>query len=161
MQTLLFEKGLKPTKVACTSSFRFGDGRKVEAVCSWTYPVGVYGTHGTLNIAEVAEDCPPLISLKQMQMLEIVLDFCKKTTIVQGQSRPMQTMGSGHPKINIDEFVPEKIKDFEPEFLIADENMSDDSVCGICKKKAEKSNWCVTHKAHYSRCMDFSFRTPL
>ena len=108
------------TRHTCCSEFRFGDGVQVKGKCSWTYPVGVFGMRGALNIAEVDVDCPPLISLTQMGGMEILLDFKRNATTVQGICREMERMESGHPKVRIDEFVTEKLDEFGPQHRLGD-----------------------------------------
>ena len=74
-QAWLAEKGLRAVEEACDDKFRFGDGRLVSATRSWKYPCGIHGYSGTLTIAEVPKDCPPLLSVAGMKELGVVLDF--------------------------------------------------------------------------------------
>ncbi len=116
-QAWMRERGLQPVRNECRERFRFGDGRVVPAVCSWTYPCGVYGTNGMLNVAEVRTDCPPLLSLQSMKEMGVVLDFANAQVTVQGHTKPMETMPSGRPIVRIDEYADDATP-FDEDFCL-------------------------------------------
>ena len=62
MQQRLKKLGLKPRRLDQKEPFQFGDKRIEWSNCSWEYPVGIHGTNGTLNIAELECECPGLMS---------------------------------------------------------------------------------------------------
>ena len=95
---------LTPERSPCSDRFRFGDGNVVQAACTWTYPAGVYGQNGTLRVAEVPVDCPPLLSVKSMRELGVCLDFEQGETRVGGKTRPMESMETGRPKLHIEDY---------------------------------------------------------
>ena len=68
-------KGLKPLERVVRESFRFGDGALVPCVTAYTYPAGVFGHTGMLDVAFVDRSCPGLLSRKAMKDLGIVLGF--------------------------------------------------------------------------------------
>ena len=56
MRYTLAKKGLTPVKHKIEENFKFGDGRVERSTTSWVYPVGMYGSHGSIDMAEVASE---------------------------------------------------------------------------------------------------------
>ena len=103
----LAAEGLQPVKKAIREKFRFGDGRVVKAHTSWTYPTGLYGRHGQVNVAEVDVECPPLLSVRAMEELGMVLNFWDSTVSIlsaDAHDKPMIKAKTGHPIIKITDY---------------------------------------------------------
>ena len=119
MRSALAEHGLTPVYRPTNERFKFGDGRVEVARVAWTYPVGLYGAHGTIDIAEVSSACPPLLSVEAMEELGIVLNFLNKTVSIENAKvydQPMERTSSGHPAIPLTKYTEGAT--FPDEFLI-------------------------------------------
>ena len=53
MHRLLRSQGLKPQRRVIDEVFRFGNGTLVSSSVAFVYPIGVFGTHGTVDVAMV------------------------------------------------------------------------------------------------------------
>ena len=53
--------------------FRFGNGHEETSESFWVYPISLFGTTAVLRVAEVAGDCPPLLSREAMKNMDISL----------------------------------------------------------------------------------------
>ena len=92
----------------------------MQATCARTYPAGVFGQNGTLRVAEVPVDCPPLFSVKSMTELGVCLDIEKGVTRMSGLERPIQSMENGHPKLRIDDYDWNSIHEFSERYWLND-----------------------------------------
>ena len=108
---------MQPVARRIKEVFKFGDGGQVEAVTSYTYPVGVGGHHGELDVALVNRDCPGLLSRQAMKDLGCVVDFANDRLSVRAagmQGEHLQYSGTGHPVLKMDDFgeelFPEKYR---------------------------------------------------
>ena len=61
MRTRLADQGLIAR--AINDKFRFGDGKPRP----WLYLAGLFGQQGAVDVAEVATDCPALLSIRAME----------------------------------------------------------------------------------------------
>ncbi len=120
--------GLRPVEVPCDDRFRFGDGRVALASSSWKYPFGIYGRDGVLSIAEVPQECPPLLSAKFVGELEVIMDFKDKSLAIDGEKRPMPMLSSGHPALDVAEY------DDKAEELVAATTAEEESPGGVMKR---------------------------
>ena len=77
MHALLQEQGLKPQRRQIEEVLRFGDGTLVNSSVAFVYPIGVFGTHGTVDVAMVRE-CPPLLSNKALKELGVSMDWPRR-----------------------------------------------------------------------------------
>jgi hypothetical protein len=138
IQERLAARGLRPVEMPCSDLFRFGDGRVVKATRSWKYPVGIYGRNGVLNMAEVPKDCPPLLSYRCMGELGVVMNFRDQALTVEGETRPMQKLSSGHPALDVEDYDEKGL--FDEEFLVAETDTTDaeDDYDGVVKKGVRK-----------------------
>ena len=66
MRVILQAQGLKPQRREIREVFRFGDGSLSHFSVAYVYPVGIYGTHGTVDVSMV-QQCPPLLSNSAMK----------------------------------------------------------------------------------------------
>ena len=106
MHALLQAQGLKPLRRKIDEVFRFGDGTLVNSSVAFVYPIGVYGTHGTVDVAMVRE-CPPLLSNKALKELGVSMDWAVDTITVRAAhayNRPMETLASGHPSMVVTDY---------------------------------------------------------
>jgi len=78
MRAALAKKGLTPVRRDIEENFKFGDGRVERSSTAVVYPVGFYGSHGSIDVAEVSSECPPFLSVETMGKLGVVLDFCRR-----------------------------------------------------------------------------------
>ena len=92
-------------------SFRFGDGKVIPGVQVLWYPLGVFGRNIHVPIAEVACECPPLMSIKAMRDLGLILNFKADTTTIGEVTRKMTKMASGHPCVRVDEYDYDQMYD--------------------------------------------------
>ena len=70
--------GLKPIQKSCQESFQFGNGQISYAIGASVYPVFVQGKYrGMLDIAEVPDDCPLLLSKSVLKKWDVDLCFGK------------------------------------------------------------------------------------
>ena len=108
MRKVLAEHGLTPLYRPITEHFKFGDGHVEVSKVAWTYPVGLYGAHGTtIDIAEVNSACPSLLSIEAIEELGIVLNLLNKTVSIENAkvyNQPMERASSGHPVILLTDF---------------------------------------------------------
>ena len=117
MHALLRSQGLKPQKRCIDEVFRFGNGALVNSSVSYVYPIGVYGTHGTVDVAMVKE-CPPLLSNRALKELGVSMDWSDGTISVraaQAFDKPMEVLASGHPSMVVTDFSSQA--KFPDEFL--------------------------------------------
>ena len=108
MRSALAGHGLTPLCRPTNEHFKFGDGRVEVARVAWTYPVGLYGDHGTIDIAEVSSACPPLLSVEAMEELGIVLNFLNKAVSIENAKvydQPMERTSSGRPVIPLTKYT--------------------------------------------------------
>ena len=117
MHALLQAQGLKPQRRNIDEVFRFGDGTLVNLSVAFVYPIGVFGTHGTVDVAMVRE-CPPLLSNKALKEPGVSMDWSEETMTVRAArayDRPMERLPSEHPSMVVTDF-DETVK-FPDEFL--------------------------------------------
>ena len=106
MHVILKAQGLKPRRRDIEETFRFGDGALSRSSCAFVYPIGIYGRHGTIDVAMVKE-CPPLLSNSAMKQLGVKIDWAEDTITVRAArayDQPMETLSSGLPSIIVTEY---------------------------------------------------------
>eukprot|EP00971_Amphidinium_carterae_P331848 6465659-Amphidinium_carterae.2 len=98
------ECGLKPIPVKLDTGFRFGDGREVRASKAWRYPCSLQGKVFCLEVAEINEACPPLLSIDAMRELGCDLRISDDTASLSKVgvlNTPLDSADSGHPLLKL------------------------------------------------------------
>ncbi len=108
----------------------------IRATRSWRYPFGIYGRSGVLNVAEVPQECPPLLSAKCMGELGVVMDVKEKSPTIAGEKRPTQMLSSGHPALDAAEYDDDG--NFDQEFLVAAETVEGQMPRGVAKRGVQR-----------------------
>ena len=106
MYAILEARGLKPQRRSTKVVFCFGDGALSSSSLAYVYPIGIYGTHGTVDLAMVRQ-CPPLLSNKAMKELGVKMDWSKDTITVRAAlayDQPMELLPSGHPSLAVTDY---------------------------------------------------------
>ena len=84
----------------------------------YVYPIGIYGKHGTVDLA-VVRQCPPLLSNKAMKELGDKMDWSEDTITVRAAlayDQPMELLPSGHPSLVVTDY--DKRATLPDEFLL-------------------------------------------
>ena len=83
-QRYLAEFGLQAVKLEKTEEFVFGNGQVEMSDCAYSYPIFLGGEFkGSIDIARINADCPPLFSKKMMKEWKITLDFEQQCTLIK------------------------------------------------------------------------------
>ena len=123
-QETIAKMGFKGVAREIKESFRYGDGRVVQATRAWRYPAGINKKNGSIDIAEVDEDTPPLLSRKALTDMGVILNFADGTMTIKAanlDSAKMDFSNSGHALLDVGDYgsgyVPEyyKVNDALPD----------------------------------------------
>ena len=79
VREMLKKQGLRPIRVDIQEEFLFGSDRVDTSICAWQYPVGIHGSTGVINVAEISSNCPGLLSADTMGDLDIDISTRHKT----------------------------------------------------------------------------------
>eukprot|EP00971_Amphidinium_carterae_P349931 6491302-Amphidinium_carterae.2 len=136
MRKKLKQCGLKPASCDLETGFRFGDGREIRSKRTWRYPCLVHGKAFTIEVAEIHEDCPPLLSVAAMTSIGCVLDlstFTVSLNSIGAQSVPVVSADSGHPLLCLWQDMSLECKEkFPADLHLSPGSASSASACVPC-----------------------------
>eukprot|EP00971_Amphidinium_carterae_P133818 2650902-Amphidinium_carterae.1 len=149
MRKRLRREGLQPLPVTQDTGFRFGDGREVKSSKSWRYPCAIQGKVFCLEVAEINEACPPLLSIDAMRSLGCDLNLSSSTACLNKvgvTGAPLEAADSGHPLLKLWE-LDGKIKGRFPLEYQVDKSGLTSSEC-LVVHESEESRGCEYDLIH-------------
>ena len=102
-ETLLKEKQELIHSEPSTSTFKFGDGRKVQSIMKVTIPAKINNTDVSIVTDLVNDDIPLLLSKEAMKKANTQIDFSSNPVFMFGTKQPLVVTTLGHYAIPIGE----------------------------------------------------------